>query len=288
MDDSYPDSEAITKSISLKHLQTPVHCYDEVDSTMEEAWRISERKDTSRSLGQVIVADRQTEGRGRHGREWHSPEGGGIWVSTLLKPKLPGQHLYPHLTVVSALAVVEAVQSETDTDPRIRWPNDVVYDSSSENGVVRKFSGVLVETKQLGNTRRPRAVVGCGINVNIPADEFPKELKDEATSIQAESGQEHSRTDLLREYLQNFDQKLGQLYRHKHAEIDEEWSSHSAVLNKRVKIRAEERLITGTVKDVSLENGLTLQMDEGGYRIFEPSHVEQLRLVPMKPASGRT
>lgn len=288
MADSYPDSEVISSSLSLKHLQTPVHCYDEVDSTMEEAWRLSEEKDTSRSLGQVIVADHQTEGRGRHGRKWHSPEGGGIWVSTLLKPKLPGQHLYPHLTIVSALAVVDAVRSETDTEPRIRWPNDVVYDHTSEEGTVRKFSGVLVETRQKGEIRRPHAVVGCGINVNIPQDDFPEHLQDEATSIQAETGQEQDRNHLLREYLRVFDQKLRQLYRHEHTEIDEEWSRHSAVLNKRVKIRSEERLITGTVKDVSLENGLTLQMDEGGYRIFEPSHVEELRLIPMEPASGRT
>lgn len=285
MDASYPDAEEISSSLSLKHLQIPVHCYDEVDSTMEEAWRVSEKKDTSRSLGQIIVADRQTKGRGRHGREWHSPKGGGIWVSILIKPKLPSQHLYPHLTVVSALAVVQSVESETDTDPRIRWPNDVVYDGQTPEENVRKFSGVLVETRQLGNIRRPRAVVGCGINVNIPQDEFPKELQDEATSIQVETGQEQDRNALLQEYLTQLDRKLDLLYRHKHAEIDDEWSSYSAVLNKRVRIRSEERLITGTVKDVSLERGLTLQMDQGGYQIFEPSHVDELRLVPMKKSS---
>lgn len=288
MDASYPDSEAISDSLSLKHLQTPVHCYDEVDSTMEEAWRVSEKKDTSRSLGQVVVADRQTEGRGRHGREWYSPEGGGIWVSVLLKPKLPGQHLYPHLTVVSALSVVQSVRETTGTSPRIRWPNDVVYDARTPDDNVRKFSGVLVETRQLGHKKRPRAVVGCGINVNIPQDDFPEEIQDEATSVQAETGREVDRTELLRKYLKQLDQKLSQLYRHEHSEIDEEWSSFSAVLNRRVRIRSDERLITGTVKDVSLENGLTLQMDEGGYRIFEPSHVEELRLISMEEASNRS
>jgi len=283
MEDTYPDPDVITQDLTFRHLQTPISCYDELESTMDEAWRLARENDRTRSLGQVIVADRQTAGRGRHGRHWHSPGGTGIWVSTLLKPKLPGHHLYPHLTVIAALAVVHAVESETDADPRIRWPNDAVFGAPDrEDGSVLKFAGVLVETKQLGNQKRPRAVVGCGINVNIDQADFPEDIRDEATSIKAHTGNPLDRNQLLRAYVQSFDEKLSQLYGHRHAEIDEEWSRYSAVVNNRVQIRSDERLLTGTVQDVSLENGLTLRMDEGGYRIFEPSHVDELRIVPMK------
>ncbi len=283
MADQYPDSDTITEGIEFKHLQVPIHCHDELDSTMDEAWRLARENDKKRSLGQVIVADRQTEGRGRHGRNWFSPGDVGIWVSVLLKPKLPGHHLFPHLTVIASLSVVHAVREETDSDPRIRWPNDVVYGHPEKDpGSVQKFAGVLVETKQLGNQKRPRAVVGCGINVNMPQEKFPEEIRNEATSIRAQTGRQLDRNKLLKAYLQYLDKKLSQLYSHRHAEIDDEWSRFSAVINRRVKIRSDERLLTGTVQDVSLEKGLTLRMDEGGYRIFEPSHVEELRIVPVK------
>jgi BirA family biotin operon repressor/biotin-[acetyl-CoA-carboxylase] ligase len=131
--------------------------YAEIASTNDAAARAPE--------GTVVIAATQTDGRGRFGRAWHSPRGG-LWMSVHLRPR----HL-PALTAAAALAVADAVAQTASLEPRIRFPNDLWIDE-------RKLCGILIES------RSPTAVVGIGLNVNIPS--FPPEIQ--ATSLQIERG----------------------------------------------------------------------------------------------------
>ncbi len=131
---------------------------NEVDSTNEYAKRIAGNSPE----GTVVVAKRQTSGRGRKGRSWASPEGG-LWLSVILKPG----RIDPRLVFVGALAVVDTL-ADFGISSGIKWPNDVWADR-------RKIAGILTEGKG-----SEYVVLGIGINVNNPV---PGELRESATSM---------------------------------------------------------------------------------------------------------
>lgn len=126
--------------------------------------------------GTVIIADHQTGGRGKPGSGWFSPEGN-IYFSALLKPYLNPPSLAP-ITLFSALAARAALLQAADLPIVIKWPNDLLV-----NG--RKIAGILVEGVA------GCLIVGIGINVNIGEEDFPRELRGEASSLFMETGIKH-------------------------------------------------------------------------------------------------
>jgi BirA family biotin operon repressor/biotin-[acetyl-CoA-carboxylase] ligase len=141
--------------------------------------------------GTVVVADEQTEGRGRLGRRWHAPAGTSILCSVLLRPQLPPER-WPELTLVAARACSEAVGQATGLEATIKEPNDVLISG-------RKVAGVL------GEAREGHVVVGIGINVNVAASELPRRTEIPATSLLEESGGRVPRAPLLAALLERLE-----------------------------------------------------------------------------------
>jgi BirA family transcriptional regulator, biotin operon repressor / biotin---[acetyl-CoA-carboxylase] ligase len=139
------------------------------------------------SEGAVAVAEEQTEGRGRLGRQWLSPRGLSILCSVLLEPAVETQRL-PELSLVAGAACAEAIAAVTGLEPEIKLPNDILLRS-------RKTAGILAEA------RDGRVILGIGINVNVPEDELPVEIDRPATSLLVETGAEVDRVELLVELL---------------------------------------------------------------------------------------
>ena len=139
------------------------------------------------SEGAVAVAEEQTEGRGRLGRQWLSPPGVSVLCSILLEPPVETQHL-PELSLVAGEAVAEAIAAVTGLEPTIKLPNDILLDD-------RKAAGILAEA------RDGRVVLGIGINVNVPARDLPTEVDRPATSLLVETRAEVDRAELLVELL---------------------------------------------------------------------------------------
>lgn len=137
--------------------------------------------------GAVAVADEQTEGRGRLGRHWEAPPGTSVLCSVQLRPAQDASR-FPELTVLGAQACADAILSVTGLEPTLKDPNDVLIDG-------RKVAGVLGESDQ------ERVVLGIGINVNLPADQLPDEVRIPATSLLLETGAEVDRVELLVELL---------------------------------------------------------------------------------------
>ncbi|MGI9021233.1 MAG: biotin--[acetyl-CoA-carboxylase] ligase [Solirubrobacterales bacterium] len=137
------------------------------DSTNERARELVEAGAPS---GTVVTASHQTAGRGRAGRRWSAPPDGALLYSALLRPLGAAHRLLP---LAVPLAVCEAVESLARCECRVKWPNDVWIEE-------RKVSGVLVEA------RPPDwAVIGVGVNLTIPAEQFPPDLRWPATSVGA-------------------------------------------------------------------------------------------------------
>jgi BirA family biotin operon repressor/biotin-[acetyl-CoA-carboxylase] ligase len=137
--------------------------------------------------GAVVVADEQTEGRGRLGRRWEVPAGTSVLCSVQLRPAVDPSR-YPQLTVVGAEACADAIRAVTGLEPTLKHPNDVLI-------VGRKVAGIL------GESSDGRVVLGTGINVNVPADELPADVQIPATSLLAETGGPVDRIELLVEFL---------------------------------------------------------------------------------------
>ena len=120
--------------------------------------------------GTVVTADEQTAGRGRQGRTWTAPPGAALLYSAIVRPLGPRHSVLP-LTV--ALAVCEvAEQLRPGVECKVKWPNDIHLDG-------RKLAGILIESRPQDGW----AVIGVGLNLAIPADDFPPELRDRATSL---------------------------------------------------------------------------------------------------------
>ena len=176
-------------------------CYfEEIDSTNMAAKRIAEESDRADWHGCVVVAEKQTAGRGRRGRGWSSPPGTGLFFSILLKPGIaPGNASM--LTLVKGMATVKGISEVTGLKPQIKWPNDVVL-----NG--RKIVGILTEmSAQIDYVNH--IVIGTGINVS--QTEFPEEIAKTATSLKLELEAEGrnvplSRAQILGAVLQYFEQ----------------------------------------------------------------------------------
>ncbi len=138
-----------------------------IDSTMRVAADLK--------IGDVVIADEQTAGHGRHGHTWHSEAGAGLYCSMVLAPT-------PLLTLALGLAGVDAIEKVTGLRCDIRWPNDLMLGD-------RKVAGILVQLTG------DKAVAGIGINLNHIS--FPPDLVEIATSLRLHAGREISRDDLL-------------------------------------------------------------------------------------------
>jgi BirA family biotin operon repressor/biotin-[acetyl-CoA-carboxylase] ligase len=143
--------------------------------------------------GTVVVADEQTEGRGRLGRRWLAPPGTSLLCSVQLRPAVPGERL-PELTGVAARACAEAVAALTGLEPELKFPNDLLVEG-------RKVAGVLAEA------REGRIVLGVGVNVNVSEEELPVEVDGPATSLLVETGREVDRAELLIELLDRLERR---------------------------------------------------------------------------------
>ena len=146
--------------------------------------------------GSVYFADQQLAGRGRGANTWLSTAGDGLYVSVLLRPRLPAARM-PLLPLAAGLAAADAVRSVSGLLVDLRWPNDILIGP-------RKAGGILVEAHTEDHTLA-YAVIGIGINVHQRA--FPPDLATPATSLDLEANQRISRQHLLAALLKSLERE---------------------------------------------------------------------------------
>jgi len=149
---------------------------ESVDSTNDELRRLAA---AGAPAGTVVLAERQDAGRGRHGRRWWSPPGGGLYFSVLFRPERTGAAL-TRWTVAAAVAVAEACREVAGVPVEIEWPNDLVWRG-------RKLAGVLTETRG-GAGAAVDLICGIGINLLDAGEEAPPAVRARAVSLQRAAG----------------------------------------------------------------------------------------------------
>jgi BirA family biotin operon repressor/biotin-[acetyl-CoA-carboxylase] ligase len=223
--------------------------YRETDSTNARARELA---DGGAPEGTLVVAERQTRGRGRKGRAWFSPPGAGIYASLILRPSMPANET-TRITFLTAVAAAEALLHLTELDVRIKWPNDLLV-----NG--KKIAGILTEI----NTERGAldyAVVGLGMNVNTPG--FPDDIKETATSVLIETGKPFPRTGILREYLKRQEENLRGLQTSGFEPILRRWKELADTIGRRIRVEMTDKTYVGRVENIDPQGVLILKDREG-------------------------
>lgn len=195
-EDVYSRSEILSR-LHTKWAGQNLHFLQETGSTNTDAKRFAEEGEPH---GTTVVAERQTAGKGRRGRSWESPAGKSVYFTILVRPRFdPGKASM--ITLVTALAVAEAIQEVTGLQTGIKWPNDIVVNA-------KKVVGILTELNVTPEMNEIQFLVaGVGVNVNHEsAEEFPEEIRKTATSLKIESGRPIARAVLLERILARFEE----------------------------------------------------------------------------------
>jgi BirA family transcriptional regulator, biotin operon repressor / biotin---[acetyl-CoA-carboxylase] ligase len=168
------------------------------------------------TTGTAVIADAQTEGRGRLGKAWQSPPGKGLYCSVIVRPRIDLED-YPKITLTAGLAVAIALEEVTGLEMSLKWPNDVYAGG-------KKCCGILTESSSLAEDGHERfAIVGIGINVNSAEGDFPPELRDKATSLRILSGEGYDINVIFHQVKTSLFEKLTLLESHGFPGILADW-----------------------------------------------------------------
>ena len=236
----------------LGALAAPLVWYDDIPSTNSEALAMAE---TGAPEGWTVGAERQSAGRGRHGRAWVSPPGAGIYVSIVLRPPA---HAVALLTLAAGVAVAEAIQAVSGADARVKWPNDVYLGATPATG---KVAGILAEGGVSG-TRVDHVVVGIGINVQPAA--LPPDVARRATSIEGELGRHADRGEVFAEVCAGLWRRYQQLVDGDARGVLDAWRTRGAgTLGRRVEWDEANGTARGVARDVDASGALLVETPGG-------------------------
>lgn len=213
---------------------------------MDEARRIAWKGCPSFS---VAVAERQTKGRGRLARPWHS-DTGGLYFTIILRPELPPDACFK-LNFLASTRLAHLLRSRYSIDAEIKWPNDILVNH-------RKLAGILSESN-ISSNRVHHVSIGIGINVN----NSPPQTTPEATSIKRLVGKPVPRHSLLAEYLDQFEADI-----HNMDDIDviTEWKRYAIPFGRQVMVATTEEQFRGITEDVDGEGALLLRLVDGSLK----------------------
>ncbi|MDX2370377.1 MAG: bifunctional biotin--[acetyl-CoA-carboxylase] ligase/biotin operon repressor BirA [Colwellia sp.] len=237
------------KIVSNNNQLTPeIEVHSVIDSTNDYLMR---RLPNQLTQGQVCLAEYQSAGRGRRGRQWVSPFGSQIYLSMYWYLE-EGLSAAMGLSLLSALAVSDAVFAVSGIQVQLKWPNDVYIE-----GV--KLAGILIDLE--GQALEPsHSVIGIGLNLDMPAEAAEK-IEQRWTDLQSHSETKIDRNALSAQLITCLYARLQQHKSEGLVAMLDEWHAHDVYLNKRVKLHTGERVTTGICRGINNQGALLLEVD---------------------------
>ena len=247
----YIKASEISKDLKTEYIGKNIYVFNEVSSTNTVA-RFLSINDVEN--GTVVISEKQTNARGRSGKSWESPLGG-AWLSIILNPNVEHSRL-PLITLATGVAVAKTLEKVGVKDPEIKWPNDIMI-----NG--KKVCGILTEAIAKFNTIE-NVIIGVGIDANFNIEDFPEELKDGTTTLSAELKEKVQVADLIRIFLEEFED-ISELFNHEgYEEILKEWRKRSYSIGKIVEVREPfNKNYDGYVVGIGKEGALIVEKIDG-------------------------
>lgn len=223
-----------------------VRWFASVDSTQRIARDLARE---GAAEGTTVVAEQQTAGRGRLGRQWHSPKGMNLYCSIVLRPTLPPVAV-PQIALVIGVAAAAAIVEETGRRPAIKWPNDVLLAG-------RKVVGILTEMESEVE-RVHHVIAGIGVNLNTPESAFPRELRGKASSLFALTGVRVDRAAFAGRLLAATESRYGRFLSEGFSSVVAEWESYSCLTGKHVRVASADGELAGRVLGLDTDGALRL------------------------------
>ena len=221
-----------------------VHHYAEVGSTQEIAEQLAR---DGAAHGTVVIAESQSAGHGRLGREWFSPPGVNLYVTVVLRPRMAA-HQVPIIGLVAGVAMAEAVEIVAPGLPGLKWPNDLWLRGKKAGGIIA----------QLLSGAPPCVLLGVGLNLNLRPEQVPAQLRDIATSTLIETGKVCDRVKLAATLFAHLDERLHQLQELGFAPIASVWERYSILTGKRITVFDGQTRYSGMVKGIDTNGALLL------------------------------
>ena len=249
----------ITTKIKSKFIGRRIYYFDEIDSTQNYALQISNNTNEN---GAIIIAEKQTHGKGRLNRKWFSPEGG-IWLSVIIHPEfqISDATIIP---LAASLALCESIKKVHKIKTDVKWPNDITIDG-------KKVAGMLIDTSIQGN-KVENLVLGIGINFAVNIQQIEKRLKNSpnfygVTSLFPEKNRP-SKIELLVQFLLELEKVINSLIKGKNTQIIRDWSKHTNMFGKTISVNTGNGKISGIAKKIDSDGALIIKTGTKNRRIF--------------------
>jgi len=241
----------ISSALETSLIGSSLHFHKDLASTNTTAFELAR---AGAEEGTVVVADSQSNGRGRLGRRWESPAGVNLYTSVILRPRISPLEAH-RLTFVSAVAAAEAVEGLVPSDVSVKWPNDILIGS-------KKVAGILLEMDS--EAERVRFVIaGMGMNVNMDSTSLPAELAGSATSIMEASGVATCRAEVARRLYSSIE-KWYKIYTETGFEpVMGAWKARFTFEGKPVRVESFERVIEGICAGLGPDGALLVRTRSG-------------------------
>ena len=224
----------------------------EVTSTQDVAEQAARRGDRE---GTVAIAERQTRGRGRKGRQWVSPVNDGIYLSAVLRPPLPPERAL-QIPLIAGVAAARAIKAKTQVVPALKWPNDIMLNGKKAGGILTEMSSDIDEVHHV--------ILGIGLNVNVLKSHLPAPLQKTATSLIDVCGRRISRVKLVQCFLAELESIYREFLTFGFGSIREEWLSFSNTIGSEVRVVSGSDTIEGMALDID-KDGFLLVKEPGGH-----------------------
>ena len=249
----------ISEGLKTNWIGKRIYYFDSIDSTQTYALEIASNK---KENGTVIVAQKQTKGKGRMNRKWVSPEGG-IWLSIIIQPKSDFS-LTTIFPLAASVALANAIEEVLDIRVELKWPNDLLV-----NG--KKIAGILVDASLTSN-QIDYMVLGVGINFDVPINTIEKNIKNTGnysgvTSLVKSSKNIRSVT-LVQSFLNEIEDVFESIKTDEGKAILKKWTSMSTTIGKNVTIKTNDGEIKGNAIKIDTDGALVLKNKEKTHKIL--------------------
>ncbi|OGP98594.1 MAG: biotin--[acetyl-CoA-carboxylase] ligase [Deltaproteobacteria bacterium RBG_19FT_COMBO_46_12] len=239
-----------------------IHHFHTLDSTNSKAYQLALN---GAEEGEVVIAECQEKGRGRLGRQWFSPPFLNLYLSVILRPKIP-PHEASLITLMAAVATADTIQKFSGLLPLIKWPNDILLRD-------RKLAGLLNEIHSEMD-RIHFVILGIGVNLNMDEKMFSKEIRAAATSLKIETGRPISRKAFLQSLLLELERWYSIFLKEGNMVILKAWRDWAHIKGRRVKVTSFGEAIFGTAIDVDSDGALILETTDGKRKRIVAGDVE--------------
>ncbi|MFP4259147.1 MAG: biotin--[acetyl-CoA-carboxylase] ligase [Desulfovermiculus sp.] len=202
--------------------------------------------------GTVVLAEEQTQGRGRRGRAWSSiPHG--VAMSVILRPDVPPDQA-PHFPLLAGTAVGRAISTYCGLAAGLKWPNDILISGLKVVGILAEVDAEMDLINAI--------YLGIGLNVNAQGQDIPPDLSSLATSLRIQTGQTVDRLRLVQTVLQELESAYQTYLAHGFAPVRQAWKEQNITLGRTVRIVAGQHIRTGKAVDMDGRGALILRTDD--------------------------